>query len=98
MTQSYATLTLSRLKIARLSKKPPTISFTVVLSKATTLTIVLDNGKRKLVAHWVKHLRAGTTKVTLVLPLKARHPGLDRLHLTGPSGRPAKTLAIRLRA
>jgi hypothetical protein len=64
-----------------LRAKKPTLTLTLVLARAARLQLVLRDAKSHLLASWSRSAKAGTAKLTLVLPEKARKPGRDNLKI-----------------
>jgi hypothetical protein len=72
--------------------KKPTLTVTLVLARAAALQLVLRDAKGHLLASWRRSAKAGTEKLKLVLPKKARKPGRDNLKIT--VARHAKTVPV----
>jgi hypothetical protein len=75
-----------------LKAKKPTLTVTLVLARAAGLQLVLRDAKGHLLASWSRSAKAGTAKLKLVLPKKARKPGRDNLEIT--VARHAKTVPV----
>jgi len=60
-----------------------------------TIVLALFDGKGRKLAGWVERAEAGTHRIALVLPPKARMPGRDRLRVRATGG-VAKTLPVRI--
>jgi hypothetical protein len=69
---------------------------TVVLARRATLKIVLVDAKSHTVARWSRSAKAGSPKLKLVLPKKARKPGHYKLKVTVAGH--TKTVSVTLRA
>ena len=95
-SSAAATLTIRGLKTVHLKAKHPTITFTVTLSKATLLHLTLTTAKVKKLAGWTKHESAGKHTIALLLPVKARHAGRDKLRITETGNPTARTVAVTI--
>jgi hypothetical protein len=80
----------------KLTGESPALTVTVVLAKRATLKLVLVNAKGQVVASWSWSAKAGSPKLKLALPKKARKAGRYELKVS-VSGR-TKTVAVTLRA
>ena len=96
--QTFATLVFSGLETVLLDSKKPDLHLTVKLSKGTRLVLLLLDPKGKTVARWSLALRGGSHKLSLLLPLKARHAGHDRLRINQTGDSKPTTLSVFLRA
>ena len=91
-----ATFVLSSLRPVVLDVSKPRLTFTVKLSKGTTLVLTLVNSKDRKLAEWVKHEKAGTHRLSLLLPLAARHHGHDTLRITDTGNRKPRLFPVKL--
>jgi hypothetical protein len=80
-----------------LGGRRPSLAFSVRVSRATTLVVTLRDSHGRVLATWRRRAPRGTRRLSLVLPAKARHAGIDVLRLSWPGGR-SKTLAVAVRA
>lgn len=74
----------------------PSLVLTVHLSKPTTLVLTLRDAKAHVLVTWHKPLIAGTHRLSLPLPAKARHAGKHMLQLSWSDGSPARTVPLTL--
>jgi uncharacterized repeat protein (TIGR01451 family) len=93
-----ATLTVTSLKTVHLHSKHPALTCTVTVSKPTMLHLTLLDAKGKQLATWTERETAGKHTLTLPLPLKARHAGHDRLHITETGNPTGKTVGVTISA
>jgi hypothetical protein len=79
----------------KVSAKNPTLTVTLVLARKATLKLVLVDAKGRLVARWSKSAEAGSPKLKLVLPRKARKAVRYKLKVS-VAGR-TETVAVTFR-
>ena len=75
----------------------PKLTLAVKLTKATTITLTLTNAQGHVVATWTEKAKAGSTKLSLLIPVKARKAGGATLRIT-PKGGKSMTQHVVLRA
>jgi hypothetical protein len=95
---SLAVLRISNLKTVHLHTKHPALTFTLSLSKAGVVRLTLLDTHGKPLGGWTEHETAGKHTLTLLLPLKARHAGHDKLHITEPGNTTGETVGITIAA
>jgi hypothetical protein len=93
--RTAAALAVFGVKQVRLGAATPRLALTVAAPDRTTIVLALFDGKGRKLAGWVKRAEAGTHRIILVLPPKARKPGRDRLRVRATGG-VAKTLPVRI--
>jgi chitodextrinase len=84
-------------KPVRLGPPKPKLVLSIGAPSRTTLVLTLFDGRGRKLAEWVKRAEAGTHRLALVLPPKARKAGRDRLRITATGGR-TRTLPISVRS
>jgi len=67
---------------AKVTGRSPALTVTVVLTKGATVKLVLMNAKGHAVASWSRSAKAGSPKLKLELPKKARKAGHYELKVT----------------
>jgi Tol biopolymer transport system component len=97
-TTSTVTFSLSGLKTVHLKVRKPKLTFAVHLSRAATVGLMLLDAKGHTLAHWSEKGKAGANTFSLLLPVKARHAGHDRLRVTASGNTRAKVLAVTFQA
>ena len=93
-----ATLVVSGLETIVLDTSKPKLSLTVRVSRETTLVLTLLSSKGHEPAAWTELAKTGSERLSLLLPLIARHKGRDTLRITETGTRKPKTFPITLRA
>jgi hypothetical protein len=83
-------------RIVLVRGKKPLLSVSVKLTKAAKLGLRLLDRKGRVLASWSRSAKAGTTKLKLALPAKARKAGRDTLRVTVAGH--AKNVTVTLRA
>jgi hypothetical protein len=78
-----------------LGAKSPALTVTVMLANKATVRLVLVDAESRVVASWSRSAKAGSPKLKLALPKKARKPGHYKLKVTVAGG--TKTVAVTLR-
>jgi hypothetical protein len=76
--------------------KSPRLTFSVHLSRASTLVLTLLDARGRTVALWREKGKKGTNTYSLLLPSKTRHAGHDKLRLTATGSSKPKLLAVAL--
>jgi len=95
-SRGFATLVVSRLKTIVLDTSKPKLSLTVKVSKGTTLVLTLLGSKGHKLAGWIERERTGSHKLSLLLPLTARHKGHDTLRITETGDSRPRTFPVTL--
>ena len=93
--RTAAALAVFGVKPVRLDASKPRLALTVAVPSRTTIVLALLDRRGHKLAGWVKREEAGTHRLALVLPPKARKPGRDRLRIRATGG-VTRTLPIRL--
>jgi hypothetical protein len=75
----------------------PSMTLMIRASRAAVASLTLFDAKGLTVSRWTARVRAGSHKLSLELPSKARHPGRDTLRLAGAGVKP-QTVSVRLTA
>jgi len=89
-TSSKTTAKIAIVTVAtvHLDTKSPKLHVTLKASKACEAVLVLLAPNGKQLARWTVHLKAGSSKLTLALPAKVRHPGRDHLRVQTGAAKP----------
>src|SRR5262249_34438007 len=78
-----------------LHRHPPLLKLSLTLTRAGKLELALLDSKGRVLSRWSRNEKAGRRSLELVLPVKARRPGHDRVRVT-VSGR-TKTVPVTVR-
>jgi hypothetical protein len=77
-----------------IGKAKPAVVLRLRLSQAAKVKVALVDAKQHVLASWTETEKKGSTKLELVLPVKARHTGHDTLQII-VAGK-TKTVSIAL--
>jgi hypothetical protein len=89
-------LTITSLKTVHLQAKHPALTLTVTLSRPGLLHVTLLDAKGKPLASWAERESEGKRTLTLVLPMKARHAGHDKLRITETGNATGETVGVTI--
>jgi hypothetical protein len=68
------------------------------VSSASQLTLLLANGKGKIISSWIVHTRSGLNALALTLPKAARKAGRDSLRISATGLHERRPLTVVVKA